>query len=213
MRLDILVFVLVAGYVFYRLWRVLGVRVEVERTTFSPGEVVVLRTPVAEDASEQERSQQELQALLKYEPHFNVDHFLQAAEKMLKKIVSAFAEGHVEELRRFVSPPLCEAFEAKIKEREASGQQRHVEVIFATGRVISITVPDEKHQATEPARVFVLFESEQIIYTTEADGSSYDNPAHLPVRLSDNWVFARLVGSKNPIWYVESTSAQQHPEN
>lgn len=208
MRLDILIFALIAGYVFYRLWRVLGVRVEVERVTVSPGEVVVLRTPQSQEENEPSY-QNDLQALVKREPSFDVEHFLQAAERMLNKIVKAYAEGDVDALRRFVSPPLCEAFEAKIEERKALGQQRHVDVMSVEGKVTAITLPKKSAEESEPARIFVDFKSEQVIYTVEKDGSSYDNPSHLSKQLIDHWVFARLIGSSDPIWYVESTRSQQ----
>lgn len=209
MRLDIIILALVAGYICFRLWRVLGVRVEVERTTFAPGEVVVLSNvvPTGED---EDRILPMIQNLQKYEPNFDPEHFTQVAEKMLIKIVTAFAKDDTKVLRQFVSPPLCEAFEAKISERKQAHQVRHVEVLSVVGNITSVEVPDASLQHSTPARIFITFDSEQIIYTTEIDGSSYDNPSHLPTRLSDDWVFARMIGSDSPVWYVESTSSQQY---
>lgn len=78
------------------------------------------------------------------------------------------------------------------------------------GQITNIEIPDASQQQTLPVRVFVTFDSEQIIYTSEADGSSYDNPSRIPTRLSDNWVFVRMIGSDSPIWHVESTASQQY---
>lgn len=209
MRLDILIFALLAGYMFFRLWRVLGMRIEVEKKTFSPEEVIVLRnatpiTPVENIAT------QGIKDLQQIEPQFDPEHFIQAAERMLIKIVKAFADGNEKDLRFFVSPPLCEVFEAKIKERQESNQVRHVDVLSVQGRITNIDIPEESQQQNTPVRIFVTFDSEQIIYTEEADGSSYDNPLHLPTRLSDNWVFVRMIGSSSPVWHVENTTSQNY---
>lgn len=208
MRLDTLIFALLAGYVFFRLWRILGVRVEGGQTSFSPDEVVILHnaTPSQMDEDSLTPMVKELQ---KYEPNFDPEHFVQIAERMLVKIVQAFASHDAAVLRQFVSPPLCEAFESKMLERQTASQQRHVEVIAVQGHITAIETPDASTQHSTPARIFITFKSEQIIYTTEADGSSYDNPSHLPTRLSDDWVFARMIGSDSPIWYVENTSSQK----
>lgn len=211
MRLDILIFALIAGYIFFRLWRVFGVRIEVERVSFSPDEVVVLRN-ANPSHEEKDNILPMIQKLQKHEPSFDPEHFIQAAERMLIKIVEAYSKNDKNILRKFVSPPLCEAFEAKITERQNAKQERHVEVLSVAGSITSIEVPSTSKQQATPARIFVTFISEQIIYTTESDGSSYDNPSHLPTQLSDNWVFARMIGSDNPIWHVESTSSQQYRE-
>lgn len=209
MRLDILIFALLAGYIFFRLWRVLGMRVEVEKITVSVDDVVNLRQ-VQPEETETDNIKPMVEKLQHYEPSFDPDHFVYVAEKMLVKIVQAYASGDTETLKKFVSPPLCEAFEEKILERNKAQQKRHAEVLGVQGRITSIETPDEPKQKNEPARIFVTFESEQIIYTTELDGSSYDNPSHLPTKLSDQWTFVRMIGSESPIWYVESTASQKY---
>lgn len=208
MRIDTIIFAIITFYILYRLWRILGMRVGIEYdVSMTSGEVVVLKE---EENIEEDASQHYIETVQKYMPDFDAEHFIEAAEIMLSKIVEAFAEGNVNTLRKFICTPLCDAFEKSIEERMAAGKKREAEVISVKGRITSVEIEKTKSKKPICVRIFVQFESEQIIVTSEPDGSSYDNPSRIPTTLVDNWVFIKHLNADDPIWYVESTSRQKY---
>jgi predicted lipid-binding transport protein (Tim44 family) len=127
--LDILIFAMVAGFLFLRLHRVLGKRTGHEQPPGRVAEDETRNTDVvplhpkdsAPDEPPNTNSESELvpgiDDLKKADPGFQPEEFLTGVETAFEMIVEAFSRGDMQILQSLLDDPTLQGFKAEIKRR------------------------------------------------------------------------------------------------
>src|SRR5438105_3959723 len=217
---DVVILALLAGFIAFRLYSVLGRRTGNERTRDEQLRMPDARTspkPAAKDnvVALPERSASPgatgntalvSRALLGIKLHdrsFHSDHFVSGARAAYEMIVTAFARGERDVLRPLLSEEVFETFERAIKEREA--KKERVDFTFLSLKSARITAAELKGQTAE---VTVAFNSQVMLAGYDPGGALIEGDANTPHDIVEYWTFARDTRSGNPNWSLVSTSAQ-----
>jgi predicted lipid-binding transport protein (Tim44 family) len=222
--IEIVFFALLAGYLFFRLWSVLGKETDEDidrrQKSFSneseeetgkiiplPGRAPILEEPTLPDdlTPGVREGVRQLQAL---EPDFQVESFLKGAKRAYKMIIEAYASGDRETLKELLTLNAYQQFEKAIETRESENQTSEVRIeAFEKIEVDHIDVKDKE------ALVTVRYRTRQVILTRDHTGVILDNPAEISVPMTDIWIFQRKMGEENPNWLLVSTQTQSYRDS
>lgn len=193
--LEILVLAFIAGFVLFRLYTTLGRRTGEERQQPRPAPAqgglppeigAAPPNPALKGAG---AAGEGLMAIVRADPSFDTEFFVNGARSAYELIVGAFAKGDRDALRGLLTPRVYESYAAAIAAREASGEAGPELV-----RLKSAEIADAALQG-ETARVTVRFEAEL------AEG------VHGVRDAREKWTFERDIRSSDPNWRLARVTA------
>jgi predicted lipid-binding transport protein (Tim44 family) len=219
---DVILLALLAGFIAFRLYTVLGRRTGHER---SPDDQLRLpdgarpnsKVPAAKDnvVSLPERAAQAgasptnatplSRALLDIKLHdraFDTDRFLSGARQAYETIVTAFARGERDVLQPLLSDDVFDAFDRAIKSREA--KKERVDFTFLSLKSARVTGAEMKGSMAE---VTVTFDSEIMLAGYDPSGTLIEGDPKTPHGVTEVWTFARETRSNDPNWALISTAS------
>jgi len=211
-----IVFAVVAIFVVWRLWAVLGTRTGAERPPMQGaarvgGDIIDMKpnppppaSPdrwrgVAESGSALARG---LDAVAAGDPSFDAQHFLAGARAAYEMILNAFAAGDGEALRRLLAPEPLANFMRAIEARKAAGQRMVVTLVSIDNAEIV-----EAGVQNGVAQVAVKFGAKLNSVTTDPSGHVVEGSATEVADHVDVWTFARSLASRDPNWLLAATEA------
>jgi predicted lipid-binding transport protein (Tim44 family) len=219
---DVVLLALLAGFIAFRLYSVLGRRTGNERSRDdqlrmpdaarsnpkapAKDNVVALPDRAGSAGTAIGNSNGLSRALLDiklYDRSFDTEHFLSGARAAYEMIVTAFAHGERDVLRPLLSPEVFDAFDHGIKDREA--KKERVEFTFLSLTSARINAAEMKGQTAE---ITVAFNSQVMLAGYDPAGALIEGDAKTPHDIVEFWTFARDARSSNPNWTLVSTSAQ-----
>ena len=226
--LDIIFFGLLAAFLIFQLWTVLGRRTghegqppetlrrdKQDQSTVAADKKatpVPARASAPQDDGSISYSQSSglysgalAQALTDIEladRTFMPDEFLAGARGAYEIIVTGFANGDKTTLQPLLSDDVFEQFEQVIDQRERAGQI--VESSFVGIRSANISAASLSGSIAE---ISVKFVSELISVTKDSEGAVIEGDPNQVREVRDVWTFARDVGSHNPNWVLIATGA------
>ena len=200
--LQLILFAILAGVVLYQLYSVLGRRVgrqpedaqaeAVERGDARP-------TPADADPISDGVVLTGLAAVRARDPDFDIGRFLGGAKGAYQMVVTAFADGDRETLKKLLSPAVYDSFDGAIAEREAQGATETVEFAQPPRADMESATMDG-----DMARVVVRFLAEFRARTRNAEGEAVDDR-----RTAELWTFERDVTSRDPNWVLVNVDAAE----
>ena len=226
--LSVIVFLVLAAFVGWRLYSVLGTRTERDgepspsrfrpvapakpaeipaaNDTIIEGETKPVHDParwrgIAEADSPLAQS---LDRIVEAEPGFDARHFLSGGRAAYEAIVLAFAAGDRSTLKDLLSRDVFESFTGAIAEREGKGET--VETTFVGLDKVEIKDAQIKGKTVQ---ITVKFLSKLITATRNAKGDIIEGATDKVIDVTDVWTFAREVGSRDPAWKLIATEAAQ----
>jgi predicted lipid-binding transport protein (Tim44 family) len=208
-----LVFILVAVFAGFRLWRVLGLRtgaepvVKVQPTRIDPKPSDLELKPAAPPkpawegvAEETSELGQALQQIAGSAPGFTGAAFLQNSISAHEHIMEAFAAGNTAALKPLLNDPTFKIFEAEIKRRHDAGEKhefRFVSPEKAALRAARVT--------GQLASLDVAFTSQVISATKDKNGKVLSGDDRRIVTLKEVWTFERALGPGDSTWQLADT--------
>lgn len=212
---DIILFAMVAGFIILRLRSVLGRRPGDEEAPEQ--ESMTRRGPALEPgqyAGEEERPSENVirleanpqlrdayRTIMKADPGFDVDGFLDGAREAYPMLLEAFWSGDRETLKSFLAPDVFDQFNAAIDAREAAGHVVESRIVdIASAEISEAEVNDGVIEIT------MHYEAEIVSLTRDQDGNVVDGNMTDTVKVIDNWTFARKAKSRDPNWTLVATS-------
>jgi predicted lipid-binding transport protein (Tim44 family) len=227
-----LLFLVLAVVIFLRLRNVLGRRTGSERPPFDPysrtetkgpksNEPVValprgrgrpldeMAPSTADIEAKLERHApkdsplgQSLASLMREDPSFDPEQFLEGAKIAYEMIVMAFAEGEEQQLSELLDSDVFDGFQGAIQERQERGER-------VESRLVGIDKADiiEAEVKGGTAYVTVKFVSELITAAYNADGEIVEGDPKKVREVTDIWTFGRELRSRNPNWKLVATEA------
>lgn len=226
--LDIIFFGILAVFLIFQLWTVLGRRTGHEgqprdtlrrdKQSQTPLSTDDKNAPVparaaapGEDASRtnsQIKSQfsgslaQVLTDIELADRSFIPEEFLSGAKGAYEIIVTGFANGDKATLKPLLSDDVFDQFEQVIDQRERAVQI--VESSFVGIRSAELSAATLNGSIAE---ISVKFVSELISVTKDADGAVIEGDPNQVRDVRDVWTFARDVSSRDPNWVLIATGA------
>ena len=230
--LDILFLAMVAGFIFFRLRKVLGRRTGNERRPSErtsdqaddrqgdDDKVVSLpdRGNIRHDDNDFQVEAEEEASLwaedspvgagltqIKLANHdFEPAAFADGAKSAYEMIVGAFASGDRDSLRNLLSDQVYENFVGAIEDREDRGHTLETKIVAINGAEIV-----EAEMKDKIAEVTVKFVSEMISVNRDEDGENLPDQPDGSHEVTDIWTFARDTRNRDPNWQLIET----HGEN
>jgi predicted lipid-binding transport protein (Tim44 family) len=203
-------FAIVAGFVCYRLYAVLGSRGghepdEEQRPLRSLEEVAEeqrdrLPEPEPQNIEEPEKIPDWMVPIREVYPEFHEREFLQGAGAAYEMIVEAFATGKLKEVKPYIDPGVYRAFEAAVEARELAKQQSELQFVG----IEKSSVQDARVEKGF-ASITVDFRSNQIrVLRDENDNVIEGDPNRIDL-VHDLWTFSRPANSNDPNWMLVAT--------
>lgn len=141
-----------------------------------------------------------VRALLSADPSFDVARFLEGAQSAYRMILESFWKGQLDEVRGFLDPEIASAFDEAIAEREAAGQRLDNRLIAIEQAIIAAA-----NTSGKVATITVRFEADIAAVTRDADGNVLAGSVSDAVQTRDRWTFRRDLGSSDPNWILVET--------
>ena len=184
---DIIIFAVIAVFIFYRLKNVLGKRTGFQKNV-SQQEFVKKETKPQQDKIPQlTENEKKLEVVYMKSNSFDHKVFLEGAKKAFEIIITAFNKGDKKTLNNLVSKDVYAAFETAID----SGSNNPNSQFYS---LIVDGIEDAKVEGGK-ITIAVNFISEQILG---------DNEENI-VKNKDTWVFEKPENSTGPSWTLVST--------
>lgn len=231
--LEILFFAIVAAFLGWRLYSVLGRRTGHEKP-FDPfrtkepeapatvadrdGNIRRLPEPAARpERVDRERRKLEaaigavqgdvrrgLDEIRRADPKFDPVDFVVGARVAFDMIVNAFAQGDTKTLRPLLNDQVYGNFAGAIEERTRTRQKHETTLVgILSADIVGAQLRDEEAQVT------VKFVSQQINLTKDQEGRVVDGDPSEVANITDVWTFARPVKSRDPNWVLVATESPQ----
>ncbi len=197
--MQLLIFAVLAAFVLYQLYSVLGRRVgrQPEESTLPNGVAATADPRPAE--IDLRIAPSGLAALRARDPNFDAGRFLEGARAAYESIVTAFAAGDRAALRRLVAPQVLAGFEAVMAQRETEGREQKVEFTSTTRADL-----DNLDVTGDIARARVRFLAELRSRSKGPEGEAVDDQ-----RTAELWTFERKLTSKDPNWTLTRVDAAE----
>lgn len=142
--------------------------------------------------------------ILKADPGFHPDQFINGAKQAYELILSAFAEGNRKVLRDLLGPAVSDSFTAAILDREKRGEKLE-QTFVGLNKADIIDAEMEKGAA----HITMRFVSELITATRDKAGTVIEGDSGHPKVVTDIWTFSRDVSSasarRNLNWKLIAT--------
>jgi predicted lipid-binding transport protein (Tim44 family) len=230
--MDILVYAVIAFFIAYRLYTVLGQRGEDGRQRPNPfsmkppasgkatgnnGEDNLLSLPLPkkdvprmnEDPAAPFAADPApqslaggLHAIHRADPAFDEREFLKGARVAFEMIVYGFAAGERGTLKNLLGPALYKSFEADMDAREARGERYEMKTLALRDADIV-----NARMIGREATIDVQFISDQAKAVYDKDGQLLHDPGRSLEQITDRWRFQRDTSSRNPNWQLTETLA------
>ncbi|MCB1556939.1 MAG: Tim44 domain-containing protein [Alphaproteobacteria bacterium] len=131
---------------------------------------------------------------------FVLKEFLRGAQDAFAMIVDGFAKGERETLKNLLAPPVYQAFESAIAQRETRGDTAETEI-----HAIRKTEILEARLEGKTAFVTIRFVADETNVLRDKDGDVISGNPDRITETIDIWTFSRDVKSRNPAWYLTET--------
>jgi predicted lipid-binding transport protein (Tim44 family) len=210
--LDLLILAMIAGFILYRLYLVLGQRTGYEDSERDDSNIVSL------DAEREKHHMKEsskspieeippfirpgIQEITKVDPEFSLKNFTEGATAAFEMIINSYTKGNLKKIERLLSPDLFKEFKSAFEERQQQGHTLENTLI----RIESVEV-QEARVTHNIATLKVKFTSEQVPVVKDKTGTIIEgNPQQID-QIIDYWTFERNLKSSDPNWILIETDS------
>lgn len=198
--IELIIFAVLAAVVLYQLYSVLGRRVGRQPEDMNPAPMSARQAdePLS-DAPPEGGPTTGLAAIRARDPSFDVSSFLHGAKQAYEMVVTAFARGDRDTLKKLLSPQVLASFESAIDAREAEGRSEQVEFPHPPRADL-----ERVETAGDVGRAVVRFLAEFRSRTKGPEGEAVDDR-----RTAELWTFERSFKSRDPNWTLVHVDAAE----
>ncbi|MBW6416240.1 Tim44/TimA family putative adaptor protein [Celeribacter sp. PS-C1] len=150
------------------------------------------------------RAADNLAAIKRVDPNFNVGEFLAGARGAYEMILMAFEHDELESIKPFLSEDVYEAFSSVVEDRQSKGLT--IESQFVGLRELQI-IDADLDRATDEAEIKIRFVGETSSVVRNVEGEIVQGDPKAINRQKDIWTFARHLNSDDPNWQLVATGA------
>ncbi len=228
--IEIIILLVVAGFLFMRLRDVLGTKTGHENPTEWFGDKRPVGDPVAGDSDADKvvafpgaenasvfgadhsdieavtdlagNTGQALVAAKEIEPDFNAQRFVEGSRMAYEMILMAYETGDKETLQPLLAPDVYDSFAEAIDTRKEQGLSVDARFIGLRSSKVAEARLDE---ASKALQIEVRFDAEMIVAVRNAEGEIVEGDPSVVRRINDLWTFERTLGTDDPSWILVET--------
>ena len=211
--IQLLVLAAIAVFLILRLKNVLGTREGFEKPPLpqqsaerkGPAFEVIEGGPDLDITDHFEEGTLEAHALAemkRIEPSFNVTDFVGGARGAYEMIVMGYERGDLDEIKPFLSEEIYESFVDGVAAREDQGLTVEASFIGIRETTLENVTLDPD---TKEAEMTLRFVAEITSAVRDSEGTVIEGSLTDAKKQKDTWVFARIMGSDDPNWFLVST--------
>ncbi len=213
---EIFLLAALAGFVFMRLHSVLGQRTghEKPRRTFldnDAGEDIVTLPEHRVKRQAQKSGKkapspavpadhpcaEALNGIVAADSRFTLESFLTGARKAFEEVMTAFAAGKKDTLKKLLAPELFKTFAGSVNLRQEKGEVLTLNILGFDDVQVERVVVDKRK-----AWITVRYDTQQKVALGQPDKQDMQEKTE---NVIDVWTFSRDLGSSNPNWTLVST--------
>jgi predicted lipid-binding transport protein (Tim44 family) len=200
--LDILFFAVVAAYLIYRLYKVLGSN-DGAPPAKKPGALVfqeeggAITIKPVKIPKNFDKLTQPLSKITELDSSFDLQTFIERATGAFEIIIEAFNQGDKETLKSLLSSEIYRDWSNEISKRKTSKETLE----HTLERVQKVDLVDISVRATV-AKIKLKFVSEQIFAFYDEEGNLVEGDPDTIEILTDIWTFKRDLISSDPQWIL-----------
>lgn len=201
---DILIFAILAVFLIFRLRSVLGRRDGFDEKLQDRDSTAGFqkREPISDDQNLS--SGEGVEAIVKADPYFSQQSFMQGAENAYRMILDNFARGDMDQLKPLLSYDMASSFSDAIRDRRKAGEELSITLVeISSVNLLRAWVSEGV------ASIVVEYHSTQIRVLRDEAGNILDGESEEPETFVDQWTFERDVTTDNPNWLLTETQASQ----
>ena len=201
---DILIFAILAVFLIFRLRSVLGRRDGFNEKPQDRDSTAVFqkREPISDNQNLS--SGEGVEAIVKADPYFSQQSFMQGAENAYSMILDNFARGDMDQLKPLLGYDMASSFSDAIRDRRKAGEELSITLVEIS-RVDLLRAWVSEGVAS----IVVEYHSTQIRVLRDEAGNILDGESEEPETFVDQWTFERDVTTDNPNWLLTETQASQ----
>jgi predicted lipid-binding transport protein (Tim44 family) len=211
--IQLLVLAAIAVFLILRLKNVLGTREGFEKPPVpqqpaersGPAFEVIEGGPDLDITDHFDEGTLEAHALAemkRIEPSFNVTDFLGGGRGAYEMIVMGYERGELDEIKSFISDDIYESFVDGVAAREDQGLTIEANFIGVREMTLENATLDPD---TKEAELTLRFVADLTQAVRNSDGEIVEGSITDAKKQKDTWVFARIMGSDDPNWFLVST--------
>ncbi|MBT6511016.1 MAG: Tim44/TimA family putative adaptor protein [Alphaproteobacteria bacterium] len=213
--MDILIFAVVAGVIFFKLFSVLGRKTGHEQPPPMPmadaagladdhDNIVPLhRDEAGEDdylAGLDDSLMAGFTQIREADGNFDPEQFLAGARAAFEMILDAFHKAELEKVRPFLDSAVYRSFATALEERDVGDTRRLIELV-----AINRCEPIEAEMKGREAHITIRFESDQTDVVKDSEDRIVAGDPSSAVEVTDIWTFARDTRARDPNWQLVAT--------
>jgi len=201
---DILIFAILAVFLIFRLRSVLGHRDGFDEKPQDRDSTAGFqkREPISDDQNLS--SGEGVEAIVKADPYFSQQSFMQGAENAYRMILDNFARGDMDQLKPLLGYDMASSFSDAIRDRRKAGEELSITLVEIS-RVDLLRAWVSEGVAS----IAVEYHATQIRVLRDEAGNILDGESEEPETFVDQWTFERDVTTDNPNWLLTETQASQ----
>ncbi|MCY4289274.1 MAG: Tim44/TimA family putative adaptor protein [Aestuariivita sp.] len=148
-------------------------------------------------------AEEALHAMERVDSSFSFDDFVHGARQAYEMIVLGFEHGDINEIAPYLGQAVRRAFASNIAKRKKKGVTVKAEFIGIHEASVQDVVFD--HETSE-AQITMKFRAEMNIEVRNRENEEIRGKQGTLRRLSDTWVFERIMKDSDPNWKVVATA-------
>ena len=142
---------------------------------------------------------EKLNNIIKIDPNFTVESFVDGAKKAFEYILVKYSEDDIKSLKPLLATELFNNFSDQIKQRKKKQQKFGITILkIDDPEIIEIKIEKDK-----PCFIKLEFKSQQVQITRDIKNKIIDGNDNLILNITELWTFSKELKNKNPNWVLE----------
>ncbi len=140
------------------------------------------------------------QRLVRSDPSFTWESFLEGAERVYGLVLEHFRDADKDALRALTNDEVYEAFAEEIDRRRQTKQYLELTLVG----IEKMTLEDVKEEEGF-VRATVVYETAQIVALCDANGQVLEGNPKKTIQITDRWTYEKEVDTPDPNWCLIET--------
>ena len=142
---------------------------------------------------------EKLNNIVKLDPNFTVENFVDGAKKAFEYILVKYSEDDIKSLKPLLATEIFNNFSDQIKQRQNKKQKLGITILkIDDPEIIDINI--EKNKL---CFIKLEFKSQQVQITKDSKNTVIDGNDNLILNITELWTFSKELKNKNPNWVLE----------
>ena len=142
---------------------------------------------------------EKLNNIVKLDPNFTVENFVDGAKKAFEYILTKYSEGDIKSLKPLLANEVFNNFSDQIKQRVRKKEKLGITILkIDDPEIIDINI--EKNKL---CFIKLEFKSQQVQTTRDSKDKIIDGNDNLILNITELWTFSKELKNKNPNWVLE----------